>query len=197
MKKIFAMLLVLAMVLSMAACSEPSIREKLETMNNPAAPTENGGGDTAPEAPTEEAAPSGGLQSYQIDEYSSKVVTTVSFTLPESMWVVKLSSPTLYIYNAESLDVAHSASPRIQFELKENMEKVDFYMGEATELAELDSRVIGGIEMKGRTYKIWGMVWIEYYGELPSGVYMTVKISKTSVEPGTEGGAILDSVTFS
>jgi hypothetical protein len=112
------------------------------------------------------------------------------------MWVVNPQVNTLYVYNVESLDVAHSASPRIQFEVKENMEMVDSYVKDMTELVELDSRRIGGIDMKGRTYKLWGMQWIEYYGELPDGLWMTVKISKVSLDAGSEGSDILDHVTF-
>ena len=82
----------------------------------------------------------------------------------------------------------------LQFELKENMDKIDFYKDQFENLKEIDSRTIGGIEMQGRTYKTVGMEWIEYYGELPSGIWVTCKISRTSIEPGSEGSAILDSV---
>jgi hypothetical protein len=138
----------------------------------------------------------GGANTYQVEEWASHAVTTVNFTLPENMWVVNPQVNTLYVYNVESLDVAHSASPRIQFEVKENMEMVDSYVKDMTELVELDTRTIGGIDMKGRSYKLWGMGWTEYYGELPNGFWMTVRISKTSVDAGSEGSAILDSVTF-
>lgn len=153
------------------------------------------------EAPTEaasgvSASGFGGANSYQVNEYMSKIVTTVNFTLPESMWVPKVSSETLYIYNVESLDDAYSNSPRIQFVVKQSLEKINFYLDTFENLQELESRVIGGIEMKGRSYKAVGMEWIEYYAELPNGVWMSVQISRTSIEPGSEGSAILDSVTF-
>ena len=74
------------------------------------------------------------------------------------------------------------------------MDKIDFYKDQFENLKEIDSRTIGGIEMQGRTYKTVGMEWIEYYGELPSGIWVTCKISRTSIEPGSEGSAILDSV---
>jgi hypothetical protein len=165
-------------------------------------------GETAPEAPavTTEKKPekepekedkaSAQSGSYQIDEFNSGKVITVNLTLPGSMWVAAVKSHTLYAYNAESLDVAHSSSPRIQFELRGTMEEVDTYMNDASNLEELDSRRIGGIDMKGRTYKLWGMQWIEYYGELPDGLWMTVKISKVSLDAGSEGSDILDHVTF-
>ena len=153
------------------------------------------------EAPTE-AAPGvsasgfGGPNSFQVEEYLSHIVTTVNFTLPESMWVAKAPNDTLYIYNVESLDKAYSNSPRIQFVMKQSLEKINFYLDTFENLQELESRVIGGIEMQGRSYKALGMEWIEYYAELPNGVWVSVQISRTSVEPGSEGSAILDSVTF-
>ena len=163
---------------------EPEVTQQTEIIEMPT------------EAPTEVAASFGGPNSYQLEEWNSHTMITVNFTLPESMWVVDPQAYTLYLYNVESLDVAHSAAPRIQFEAKESMENVDSYMKDMTELVELDTRQIGGIEMKGRTYKLWGMVWTEYYGELPDGIWMTVRISKTSVDAGSEGSDILDSVTF-
>lgn len=203
MNRKIVVLLVLAMLLSLAACGgeEPSLKENIPVpatvpTEAPAeAPTELPAETTA-EAPSEASVSFGGANSYQVEEWASHAVTTVNFTLPESMWVVNPQVNTLYVYNVESLDVAHSASPRIQFEVKENMEMVDSYVKDMTELAELDTRTIGGIDMKGRSYKLWGMVWTEYYGELPNGFWMTVRISKTSVDAGSEGSAILDSVTF-
>lgn len=207
MKKIIAFLLAMAMLLSLAACGgeEPSIKDNAATLtaDTTEAPTEASdepvtevSAEESTEAPTEVAASFGGPNSYQLEEWNSHTMITVNFTLPESMWVVDPQAYTLYLYNVESLDVAHSAAPRIQFEAKESMENVDSYMKDMTELVELDTRQIGGIEMKGRPYKLWGMVWTEYYGELPDGIWMTVRISKTSVDAGSEGSDILDSVTF-
>ncbi len=155
---------------------------------------------TETEAPTEDSGSVatsgfGGTNSYQVEEYLSHIVTTVNFTLPDSMWVVD-SGDTLYLYNVESLDAAYSNSPRIQFVVKQSLEKINFYLDTFENLQELESRVIGGIEMQGRSYKAVGMEWIEYYAELPNGVWMSVQISRTSVEPGSEGSAILDSVNF-
>ena len=148
------------------------------------------------EAPAETEASFAGPNSFQVADFSTGTLTAVNFTLPESMWVVDAQERTLYLYNVESLDVAHSAAPRIQFETRESREAVDVYAKDMTELTELESRMIGGVEMQGRTYKLWGMAWTEYYGEMPGGLWMTVKIAKTAVDEGSEGSAILDSVTF-
>lgn len=58
------------------------------------------------------------------------------------------------------------------------------------------SRTIGGVEMAGRTYKNVGMLWTEYYGEMPTGGWLAIKISGVDIDPGTEGDTILNSVTF-
>ena len=204
MKKLFAIIMVIAMLLSLVACGAKEEPNEVKEPEPPAeVPVEEVKEEAAEEPieapveePVEEAPSFGGANSWQIEEFFSHTKTNVNFTLPESMWVVNAESYTLYVYNVESLDVAHSAAPRIQFETKGTFEEVDSYMKDASELVDLDSRLIGGIEMTGRSYKLWGMLWTEYYGQLPDGLWMTVKISKTSVDAGSEGSDILDSVTF-
>ena len=61
---------------------------------------------------------------------------------------------------------------------------------------ELTPRTIGGVEMAGRTYKNVGMWWTEYYGEMPTGGWLAIKISGVDIDPGTEGDTVLNSVTF-
>ena len=200
MKKITVILLTLALLLSRAACgsSDGSIRDAVNdfkaSQEDAVAPI--------PELPPVEEPPMeeelesfGGHQNYLLEDYYGDSVYNISFTLPEHMWVVDHQSYTLYIYNVESLDEAHSAAPRIQFEIK-SADLVDSYMGDASELEALENRTIGGIDMHGRYYKLWGMYWTEYYGELPDGYWMTVRISKTSIDPGSDGSNILDSVIF-
>jgi len=200
MKRIIAVLLALILLFSVAACgsNDASIKDaikKFKMLNNlPAA------SDTVEQVPEEEPAVEyveefAGDHSYQLEDFFGDSIYTVSFTLPENMWVVDQGSSTLYIYNVASPDETHSAAPRIQFEIKE-AGQVDSYMDSATELTELDSRTIGGIEIQGRYYKLWGMYWTEYYGELPDGYWMTVKISDVSIDPGSDGSNILDSVIF-
>lgn len=40
------------------------------------------------------------------------------------------------------------------------------------------------------------MLWTEYYGEMPTGGWLAIKISGVDIDPGTEGDTILNSVTF-
>ncbi len=201
MKKLITVLLCLALLLTMAACGsgDASIRDAVKDFK--AAQLEGTAADIPEEPPmeeipaVEEEESFSGELSYLLEEYYGDSVYNVRFTLPENMWVVDFRTNTLYIYNVESLDEAHSAAPRIQFEIK-SADLVDSYMGDAAELTELENRTIGGIDMQGRYYKLWGMYWTEYYGELPDGYWMTVRISKTSIDPGSDGSYILDSVIF-
>ncbi|MBR2328470.1 MAG: hypothetical protein IKA58_01115, partial [Clostridia bacterium] len=139
----------------------------------------------------------GGEHTATIAEFMTDIPADFTFTLPERGWVLEVySDSTIYLYNVPTPDDAYSNSPRIQFELKENLDKINFYKDDFEKLKEIDSRTIGGIEMKGRTYKNVGMEWTEYYGELPSGVWVTCKISDVDISAGTEGAAILDSVSI-
>lgn len=170
----------------------------------------SGGAESQPEqqtAPTESSAPAqstsgpsgfGGEHTATLAEFMTDIPADFTFTLPESGWVLDVySDSTIYMYNVPTLDDAYSDSPRIQFELKENLDKINFYKDKFENLKEIDSRTIGGIEMTGRTYKNVGMYWTEYYGELPNGIWVTCKISDVDISEGTEGDIILDSVKIS
>ena len=50
--------------------------------------------------------------------------------------------------------------------------------------------------MAGRTYKNVGMWWTEYYGEMPTGGWLAIKISGVDIDPSTEGDTVLNSITF-
>ena len=54
---------------------------------------------------------------------------------------------------------------------------------------------IGGVELAGRTYKTVGMWWTEYYGEMPTGGWLSIRISGVDIDPGTEGDTIPVSYT--
>ena len=63
-------------------------------------------------------------------------------------------------------------------------------------LQEIESRTIGGIEMKGRTYTYIGMDWIEYYGQLNDSIWISVRMSGVDFSEGTETEAIVNSLAF-
>ena len=74
------------------------------------------------------------------------------------------------------------------------METIDRYKDKFENMQENAPRTVGGIEVSGRTYKYVGMEWTEYYGELPGGGWLSLLISEVSIEPGSEGDAVLNSV---
>ena len=74
-------------------------------------------------------------------------------------------------------------------------EKLRYADGTPVECVIAD-RTIGGVEMAGRTYKNVGMWWTEYYGEMPTGGWLAIKISGVDIDPGTEGDTVLNSITF-
>ena len=74
------------------------------------------------------------------------------------------------------------------------METIDRYKDKFENLQEIAPRTVGEIELSGRTYKYVGMEWTEYYGELPGGGWLSLLISEVSIEPGSEGDAVLNSV---
>ncbi len=50
--------------------------------------------------------------------------------------------------------------------------------------------------MPGRSYHNVGMDWIEYYGEIAEGVWVSVKLSGVDASAGSEADAILNSIVF-
>ena len=155
-------------------------------------------GSDVPETPAPSApALTGGEITCTIEEFWSDATKTVTFTLPDSGFVVDNDySSTAYIYNVPTLDDAYSDSPRIQFELKGSLDDVNTYIDSMENLKEIDGRTVGGAALKGRTYKQYGMEWTEFYGQLPDGLFLVVKISEVDIAPGSEGAAILDSVSI-
>ena len=71
-----------------------------------------------------------------------------------------------------------------------------YYYDSFENVEELTPRTIGGVELAGRTYKNVGMWWTEYYGEMPTGGWLAIKISGVDIDPGTEGDTVLNSITF-
>ena len=89
-----------------------------------------------------------------------------------------------------------SGDPRILFELQRDLDKINYYYDKFENVEELAPRTIGGVELAGRTYKNVGMWWTEYYGEMPTGGWLSIRISGVDIDPGTEGDTVLNSVTF-
>lgn len=125
--------------------------------------------------------------------WSLKVPVTV--TLPSGNWCTSEGS-TAYVYNVPDESQAYSDTPRIQFEFKESEEKINFYVDQFENLQAISGRTIGGVDMTGRSYRQYGMNWVEFYGQLSDGCWVAVKISDVDYSAGSEGDAILNSVVF-
>ncbi len=89
-----------------------------------------------------------------------------------------------------------SGDPRILFELQRDLDRINYYYDSFENVEELTPRTIGGVELAGRTYKNVGMWWTEYYGEMPTGGWLSIRISGVDIDPGTEGDAVLNSITL-
>ena len=119
-------------------------------------------------------------------------------TCPDQGWYKSVSPRFADIKLFPTDDPSHifSGDPRIVFELQSGLDKINYYYDSFENVEELAPRTFDGVEMAGRTYKNVGMWWTEYYGEMPTGGWLAIKISGVDIEPGTEGDAVLSSVTF-
>lgn len=159
------------------------------------APVEN-----TTETPAQSAAPAEGFDSGTITEtvsdYSKDVSIDVSVTLPESGWKLSHELTTMYLYNVDDPEHLFSGDPRIQFDIYPSSDKLNYYEKNYENLKDEGTRTIGGVELKARSYKNVGMQWTEYYGEVPGGGWLSIKISKVDIGAGSEGDAILNSISF-
>ena len=120
----------------------------------------------------------------------------VTAQLPVKNWYPNARSSTLYIYCAPRAEKADCSQSYVKIECKESLEKIDFYKDKFENLQELAPRTIGGIEMAGRSYRDVGMDWIEYYGEIAEGVWVSIKLTGVDFSEGTETEALVLGLTF-
>ena len=127
---------------------------------------------------------------------------TVSGELPKQLWCTRMSSDEIEFFNVPTEKDISSASPRIGVKVKNEatFEYFDMFKKHYTEIKSVPNKTIGGIDMKGRTYKYVGMEWIEYMGKIDEDhvVLVRTSINESSyvdIESG-EGKAVLDSIKF-
>ena len=84
----------------------------------------------------------------------------------------------------------------IQFEVRENVEKFDFYKDSFENYKDIEDRVIGGITFHGRTYKYIGYKWIQYIAQLDDGRALSIGLRNMDCVPGTMPDIILNNMTF-
>ncbi len=118
----------------------------------------------------------------------------VKYSMPASGWSIKEGSSDFEI--VENEDPQAFGAGFIKFSMKDTLEKFDFYKDDFENYKEIDSRTIGGVEMKGRTYKSIGYDWTEYIGVTADGKAVGVGIVDIDISEGTMGDKILSSVSF-
>ena len=84
----------------------------------------------------------------------------------------------------------------IQFEVRENVEKFDFYKDSFENYKDIEDRVIGGITFRGRTYKYIGYNWIQYVAQIDDDRALSIGLTKLECVPGTMPDIILNNMTF-
>lgn len=132
-----------------------------------------------------------------MEAFGSDFTLVLNVTCPDKGWYKSATNfGDFKLFPTDDPSHIFSGDPRINFELKSGLDKINYYYDSFENVEELTPRTIGGVEMAGRTYKNVGMWWTEYYGEMPTGGWLSIRISGVDIDPGTEGDTILNSVTF-
>ncbi|MDO4482893.1 MAG: hypothetical protein Q4C54_00240 [Clostridia bacterium] len=115
--------------------------------------------------------------------------------MPVRGWIADTSGAELKLKQTIGNE---SKYPSLIIAVEPNQEGADRNLASFTNLAEAPSRTIAGMEMTGRTYTYQNKVWTEYNAALSDTSYICIKIEtgKININEGTEGGAILDSLSF-
>ena len=172
------------------AASEPAAEPEPEATAEPApasAPAEN------PDYPS-----AAGLNTQTLEAFGSDYTLVLNVTCPDQGWYKpdQNSFGDFKLFPTDDPSNIFSNDPRIYFELKASLDKINYYYDSFENLEELAPRTFGGVELQGRTYKYVGMQWTEYFGEMPTGGWLSIRISGVDIDPGSEGDAVLSSVTF-
>ena len=196
-----------------AQVTEPAVEPKPETSTeaktDPATPAADPESAATPEAesePTPASVPAenpdypsaAGLNTQTLEASGSDFTLVLNVTCPDTGWYKPATNSfgDFKLFPTDDPSHIFSGDPRMLFELKSGLDKINYYYDDFENVEELAPRTIGGVELAGRTYKKVGMLWTEYYGEMPTGGWLSIRISGVDIEPGTEGDTILNSITF-
>ena len=191
-----------------AVDNQPTTPAQPKTDPEPAAdPTPSADPEPAAEPePTPASAPAenpdypsaAGLNTQTLEAFGTDYTLTLNVTCPDQGWYKSASTSfgDLKLFPTDDPSNIFSGDPRMLFELQRDLDKINYYYDDFENVEELAPRTIGGVELAGRTYKKVGMWWTEYYGEMPTGGWLSIRISGVDIEPGTEGDAVLSSITF-
>ena len=122
------------------------------------------------------------------DDVKVKIMTKI----PVSGWSYD-DGPRCLVENDDPTAFGAGA---IQFEVRENVEKFDFYKDSFENYKDIEDRVIGGITFRGRTYKYIGYEWIQYIAQLDDNRALSIGLRNMDCVPGTMPDIILNNMTF-
>ena len=122
------------------------------------------------------------------DDVKVKIMTKI----PVSGWSYDEGKRCL----VENDDPTAFGAGAIQFEVRENVEKFDFYKDDFENYQDMEGRVIGGISFRGRTYRNIGYDWIQYIAQLDDGRALSIGLRNMDCVPGTMPDIILNDMTF-
>lgn len=197
-----------------AQTTEPAVESKPETPEKPKTDTASGpasepAAEPEPEATAEPAPASApadnpdypsaaGLNTQTLEAFGTDFTLVLNVTCPDQGWYKSASTSfgDLKLFPTDDPSHIFSGDPRMLFELEASLDKINYYYDDFENVEELAPRTIGGVELQGRTYKYVGMLWTEYFGEMPTGGWLSIRISGVDIDPGSEGDAVLSSVTF-
>lgn len=122
------------------------------------------------------------------DDVKVKIMTKI----PVSGWSFDDSGRCL----VENDDPTAFGAGAIRFEVRENVEKFDYYKDNFENYQDIEDRVIDGITFHGRTYRNIGYDWIEYVAQLDDNRALSIGLRDLDCVPGTMPDIILNNMTF-
>ena len=122
------------------------------------------------------------------DDVKVKIMTKI----PVSGWSYD-DGPRCLVENDDPTAFGAGA---IQFEVRETVEKFDYYKDNFENYQDIEDRVIGGITFRGRTYKYIGYEWIQYIAQLDDNRALSIGLRNMDCVPGTMPDIILNNMTF-
>ena len=122
------------------------------------------------------------------DDVKVKIMTKI----PVSGWSYD-DGPRCLVENDDPTAFGAGA---IRFEVRENVEKFDYYKDNFENYQDIEDRVIDGITFHGRTYRNIGYDWIEYVAQLDDNRALSIGLRNMDCVPGTMPDIILNNMTF-
>ena len=121
-----------------------------------------------------------------------EVSVTIKTIIPDSGWSYDERGECL----VENEDPNAFGAGAIRFDVRENVEKFDYYKDDFEDYQDIEDRVIGGITFHGRTYKNIGYEWIEYIAQIDDNRALSIGLTNMDCVPGTMQDIILNNISI-